>query len=271
MEWDPGFIDRSPMLEPLREHAAALRAHGSWPLRADLQRLVDARAIGTAGGARLRLVAPSDETEVYERRIYLRGEMPHRDRDWHDLFNVLAWLAYPKTKSALNAAHFAASDRERAGRPANGRSMGRGRVRDALTLFDESGAIVTCRDSALLDDLRGFRWKRLFCESRERVRASMRFFVFGHALLEKALRPYVGMTAHAMLLAVDPAVTAAPPAREPETIDALAAREIAALTAPQALSPLPLLGVPGWWRDNEEESFYDNAEYFRPGRTRDSK
>jgi hypothetical protein len=271
MEWDPGFIDRSPMFEPLREYAAALRAHRSWPLRDDLQRLFDARAIGTAGGARLRLVAPSVETESYEQCIYLRGEMPHRDRDWHDLFNVLAWLAYPETKSALNAAHFAASDREREGRPSNARSTGRGPVRDALTLFDESGAIVTCGDPALLDDLRGFRWKRLFCENRERVRASMRFFVFGHALLEKALHPYVGMTAHAMLLAVDEAVTAALLARELETVDALAAREIAALTAPQALSPLPLLGVPGWWRDNEDESFYDDKSYFRPGRTRNRK
>jgi hypothetical protein len=31
---------------------------------------------------------------------------------------------------------------------------------------------------------------------------------------------------------------------------------------------LPLLGVPGWWAGNEEESFYDNAFYFRTGRRR---
>jgi hypothetical protein len=96
----------------------------------------------------------------------------------------------------------------------------------------------------------------------------MRFHVFGHALFEKALRPYVGMTAHAMLLPVDEGFITAPPARQLEMIDAFAARHIAALTVPQALSPLPLLGVPGWWRDNEDESFYDDERYFRPRRTR---
>ena len=32
------------------------------------------------------------------------------------------------------------------------------------------------------------------------------------------------------------------------------------------LSPLPVLGVPGWWDGNEQEEFYDNTGYFRPGR-----
>ena len=264
MDWDPGFIDRSPMLEPLREHAAALAAHRDWPARADLQRLLDASGITTTGGARLRLVEPEAAAEAYERGIYLRGTMPCRERNWHDLFNVLSWLAYPGTKAAVNAAHFAASSRELGCRPADVQSAPRSRVRDALTLFDESGAIVTSGDSVLLEDLRGFRWKSLFCERRARVRSSMRFFVFGHALFEKALRPYVGMTAHAMLLPVDEGYASAPPARE--MIDALAAREVAMLELPQALAPLPLLGVPGWWSANEDVSFYEDTRYFRPGR-----
>jgi hypothetical protein len=32
------------------------------------------------------------------------------------------------------------------------------------------------------------------------------------------------------------------------------------------LSPLPVLGVPGWWNGNEREGFYDDTAYFRPGR-----
>jgi hypothetical protein len=32
------------------------------------------------------------------------------------------------------------------------------------------------------------------------------------------------------------------------------------------LWPLPILGVPGWWAGNEQESFYDNTSYFRSGR-----
>jgi hypothetical protein len=32
------------------------------------------------------------------------------------------------------------------------------------------------------------------------------------------------------------------------------------------LSPVPLLGIPGWTTDNQFESYYDNTAYFRPGR-----
>lgn len=32
------------------------------------------------------------------------------------------------------------------------------------------------------------------------------------------------------------------------------------------LSPVPLLGVPGWSADNCNESYYDNTAYFRSGR-----
>ena len=35
---------------------------------------------------------------------------------------------------------------------------------------------------------------------------------------------------------------------------------------PRELSPLPVLGIPGWWPDNERADFYDNTDYFRSGR-----
>ena len=88
----------------------------------------------------------------------------------------------------------------------------------------------------------------------------MRFALFGHALAEKALRPYIGMTAHALIVEEQ---------RRSEDVDAAAARcvrDAAAFGSTQALAPVPILGVPGWWPDNEREGFYDNADYFRPGR-----
>jgi hypothetical protein len=39
-----------------------------------------------------------------------------------------------------------------------------------------------------------------------------------------------------------------------------------AFDAPRNLSPLPVLGVPRWFRDNAFEAFYDDAAYFRSGR-----
>jgi hypothetical protein len=194
--------------------------------------------------------------------------MELREGTWHDFFNVLAWLAWPRTKSALNAAHYGAMAGERAPGPSAGRpAVQRGRARDALTLFDESGVIVASSEPDLLEDVREFRWKRLFWERRERVRSSMRFHVLGHGLLEKALRPYVGMTAHAMLVHVTADVMTAPLPEHLAELDKSVAALVPDLAAPHVLAPLPLLGVPDWWPDNAGETFYDDAAYFRPGRT----
>ena len=266
MDWDPEFIERSAMLEPLRPGAMRLRAHVHWPRRDALERLLAERPIVTGVGARLRLVAPSGKP--YESRIYLHGEMQFREGEWHDLFNLLAWLAYPRTKAALNEAHHLES--LRLPEAASNERSNRSRVRDALTVFDESGAIAVSSDADLLDDLKAFRWKQLFWERRERVSTRMRIHLFGHALFEKALHPYVGMTAHALLLPVAHELITAPPARLLEAVDASAAPLVCALKTPQALSPLPLLGVPGWWRDNAAAAFYDDEGHFRPGRTQRS-
>jgi len=51
-----------------------------------------------------------------------------------------------------------------------------------------------------------------------------------------------------------------------EASDTLAAATVRSLGTPGALTPLPLLGVPGWWSANEDAAFYDNARYFRSGR-----
>lgn len=263
MNWDPDFLERSPMLAPLREHAEPLRALRDWPDTGVLQHLISARNVTNATGSPLRLVAPAGEP--YEARIYLRGELQVRGRNWHDLFNVLAWLAYPLTKRELNRRHYLAWEKEQT----EVASPRRGRVRDALTLFDESGAIVASSDPALLDDVRHFRWKRLFWERRERLRESVRFCVFGHALFEKALDPYVGMTAHALLIALDrDRLTGAQVAHDLDALVSERIRNSREIDEPRALAPLPVLGVPGWWPDTEREEFYDDIAYFRPGRAR---
>jgi hypothetical protein len=273
MPWDPSFTERSPMLQPLVRCAARLRACAQWPSREAQDALLRAGHVCNARGSPLRAVAPHGSGALsYEARVFERGELEVREREWHDLLNLLAWCAFPKAKAALNARHVAEAARERGGRDsAEPLASNRGRARDALTLFDESGAIVVSSDPELLDDLRAFRWKRLFRQRRERFCSCVRVYLFGHGLMEKALAPYVGMTAHAITLGVDAGLFTDGPEQEAERIDALAAGHIAdagAMATPRALAPLPLLGVPGWWAQNEEETFYDNAEYFRPARRR---
>jgi hypothetical protein len=40
----------------------------------------------------------------------------------------------------------------------------------------------------------------------------------------------------------------------------------AAKLAGKPFAPLQVLGVPGWWADNENFSFYDDSDVFRPAK-----
>ena len=269
MDWNPGFLARSPMFEPLRALGGAL-AVPEWPTRQALQDLL-ARGgdpVMTCSGLPVRLVPAGGRMrsfeERYEARIHLRGEMVFRDRNWHDLLNVLVWLTFPRAKAALNARHFQALEAQHAAGAAN-----RGPAQDALTLFDEGGVIVTSRDKKLLGLLAEWRWKELFWVNRAQLHARMRFLLFGHALYEKALRPFIGITGRGVVLEVEPESLAGPPGRALGEIDSRLAATISDsrnLGAARDLAVVPILGVPGWHPENEQESYYDNTDYFRPGR-----
>jgi len=136
-------------------------------------------------------------------------------------------------------------------------------------LFDEGGIVVGSADSKLPALLRDFKWKELFWTHREDVRRSMRFRVFGHAIYEKALEPHKGVTAKALIIDVGPELPHAPMERQLAELDARAARYFSgtqALASTRSLSPLPILGIPGWEPANEREEYYDDASQFRPGR-----
>jgi hypothetical protein len=211
--------------------------------------------------ASVRFVEPVPLEEAYESFIRRTGSVPTRADNWHDLFNALAWLAFPRTKAVLNRRHCEEIAR-RAGEPGP-----RGTARDVLTLFDEGGVIVVSTDPSLLELLRQFKWKTLFWERRDEVLRRMRFFVFGHAILEKALEPYKGVTAKALLLEVPSALLQQSFDAQLAEADRLAAEWFSrddALRSTRSLSPLPVLGVPGW-ADNGSPAFYDDAAVFRPG------
>ncbi len=274
MEWDPGFLARSPMFEPLRALGAAL-AVPEWPTRQVLQDLLarGEEPVMTRSGMPLSLVAAGGRKrsfeERYEARIHLRGELVFRDRNWHDLLNVLVWLTFPRAKAALNARHFEALEAQRAAGAAN-----RGPAQDALTLFDEGGVIVASRDEKLLRLLAEWRWKELFWGNRARLQARMRFLLFGHALYEKALRPFLGVAGRGVLLDVEPESLAGLPGGALGEIDSRLAATLSDsrnLTATRDLVVVPILGVPGWHRDNGREGFYEDRDYFRPGRVREMR
>ena len=146
----------------------------------------------------------------------------------------------------------------------------RGAVRDAITLLDESGVIVPYADAELANLLRNFQWKELFWQQRIQVQTSMGFFLFGHGLYEKALKPYVGMTGQGLLLPVEQTFFGWPLAQQMAHLDNLLLDYVSApehCRSTRELSPVPLLGVPGWAAENESATYYDNTTYFRSGRT----
>lgn len=257
------------MFEPLRLLGAALRST-QWPTLDDLQRLADVLEPGvlTRGGAPLRFVGQSNKAaafeDKYEARIYLKGEVQMRAANWHDLFNALVWLTFPRAKAALNERHFLALRQQYAKGEAD-----RGPLQDMLTLFDEGGVIVAAGDDELLRAMREFQWKELFWHQRARVESAMRCCLFGHALFEKALQPYTGMTGRGLLFQVGPEFLAQPLTSQIRQMDGMLEQrflDTAVLTSTRELAPVPVLGIPGWCADNERASYYDNLDYFRPGR-----
>jgi hypothetical protein len=174
-------------------------------------------------------------------------------------------LTFPKAKAAINGRHYAALTQ--AAR-AEGASE-RGAVRDAITLLDESGVIVPYADDGLAELLRGFQWKELFWQQRERLETKMGFYLLGHGLYEKALNPYIGMTGQGLLLPVKKEFFTWSLEQRLAHLDEqiatyLSNTENACNT--RELSPVPLLGIPGWSADNEVARYYDNTDYFRSER-----
>ena len=188
---------------------------------------------------------------AYEQFIFETHQCPVRP-GLHDFFNGLVWLQFPQSKAALN--RLQAQEIAR-----NGIGARRGPVRDAITVFDENGALLAA-PKPLWDALQARAWRRLFVDLRPLWRQA-RLWIFGHALLEQlAAAPRKPLTAHVWRhdAALDSGASA----------DAwLAARCTAPALAAKPFTPLPVLGVPGWWPENENFSFYDDSLVFRPAKT----
>ena len=134
----------------------------------------------------------------------------------------------------------------------------RGPVRDAITVFDENGALLHAPD-ALWQALAQRRWADLFGPLRPLWRRAS-FMLFGHAALEKLLTPYKSITVHVLRVAQPFDALG-----DLSALDAALTGQLSAeVLATKPFVPLPVLGVPGWWSANEDAAFYADAEVFRP-------
>ncbi|KPK39589.1 MAG: hypothetical protein AMJ69_05265 [Gammaproteobacteria bacterium SG8_47] len=271
--WDSAFAECSPIFEPLRGAARPFQeSSATWPGLDDYQRVLNAlkSPISSANGKPLKIVPqsgrPRDFGQHYAPRVYFAGELQTRTENWHDFFQLLTWIVFPRTKATINARHIPMLEARLAGGADVGR---RSPAENMLSLFDEGGAVVLAADKSLLALIREFRWKELFWGRRGELAASLSCVIFGHAVYEKALSPYLGLTANCVLLQVEQALLQRDIECQLRWIDNRLAQLFAdeeCLRTPHDLAPLPILGLPGWDPVNERETYYDNERYFRPGR-----
>lgn len=207
-------------------------------------------ALNAAARAPVRFVPQADlpEGQAYEDFIHTTGQVPTRE-GLHDFFNALCWMHFPLAKKRLNALQ--AQEIARAGI-----GQVRGPVRDAATVLDENALLIQPSDD-LWQALTEHRWVDAMVRMRSEW-AHTCVWPFGHAALEKAVQPYKSITVHMWRV---------PLGVRHEDLDAWLAQDLSPDKLSQKpFSPLPMLGLPGWWPGNEAEAFYDDARVFRPRR-----
>ena len=210
-----------------------------------------AEALNALSMASVRFVPQSELPggTAYEQYIFDTGQVPTRE-NLHDFFNGLVWLQFPHTKRRLNQLQAQAI-------AADGVQAVRGPLRDALTVFDENGAVLSA-PPALWAALRARDWQALFVDLRPLWREA-RLVLFWHTLLPNLVPQRKPMVAHAYQAPV--AINSI------ASLDAWLAQAVQpGPWAAKPFTPLPVLGVPGWWPANEVPGFYGDAQVFRPPR-----
>lgn len=227
------------------------------------------RSAGTLGlrnhqGLPLRFVPQEalPEGTAYEEFIGATGQVPTRE-NLHDFFNGLVWQSFPLIKRQLNALQAAQIAQAGIGKS-------RGPARDAATIFDENAALLLVREGsagrALVDALRAHGWVAALHDKRAMFDGDVRIWLFGHALMEKLVAPRKAITAHTRVIFAGDDVLALAPDAQRAWIDAQVAQQLAAEGLTTAgFTPLPVLGVPGWW-PGQDLDFYLDTSIFRPKR-----
>lgn len=216
------------------------------------------------------------EGEAYESFIATTGNIPTRD-NLHDLFNGSIWLTFPKTKAVLNYHHMIEIAEQ-------GIRESRGRVRDTITIFDENGAVLVTSNIRVSDALIDFDWQASLVKPRAQwdnpkqtnPHAEAAVYIFGHALLEQLVQPRKPLCAHSIIVTVTPDFFALSASERMRYLDNKVAQYMHELllkddVTPRQFAPLPILGVPYFWAENENPHFYEDNYVFRRGRRQKNK
>lgn len=235
--WDPAFVRRSPWLWPLAQAARRLEACPDWPALAELDALYAELTAHLDPPEPLSFVANVRRQDkrardrvvldaLYDARIARERKVPTRERDWHDLFNVLCFATFPRAKLALHRRQFAALARRLSDAP---RKLpgARTREQDALTLFDEGGVAIAATASAAAELAHSEPAELPERLERHERAGRARAVPFGHALFEHLVEGLLPPGGGTRVLVLD-----ALPESERALIELVDARLAALLTEP---------------------------------------
>ena len=255
-KWDPNFLRQSAIYNTIEKAAYYHNKLTDWPSLEILK-----KQFKDNNHPVIPVTQDEKPTKIedhYEPRIFLKHELQTRTENWHDFFNAMVWLTFRNTKSVLNELHYHAAIKRKAG-------TNRSELENAITLFDECGIIIISDNEQLLSMIRQHQWKELFIHHRDSFNKEIFCFIFGHAMYEKALSPYIGMTCQALLINSTELINSCKQNTLVEIDNYVAdCWKNSNITSPNDLNAFPLLGIPGIYKGNSKESFYDNTDYFRP-------
>jgi hypothetical protein len=264
MRIDEGVDWSAPWLDGVRDIGMQIASSDDW--RIELNHQTFSRELCNHNHLPIQFVAQHELPigASYEAHISATGCVPTRD-NLHDFFNALVWLTYPRIKAQLNALQAAQIARIGIGKS-------RGPSRDAATLFDENAALLAVTDNPtgheLVQALRTHQWDRVFVQQRLQFKTHIVVELFGHAIMEKLVRPYKAITAHTLVCWVEPDFHHTSAAQQHAVLDNQIAAQLAShQLLPSVFSPLPILGVPDWW-PNQDIEFYADTSVFRSQRQR---
>lgn len=207
----------------------------------------------------------------YEHFIFNHQKIPTRN-NLHDWFGACIWSAFPKSKAVLNDKHCQNLS------PNNQRN----RLRDAITVFDENGAILVVSDEVIGHEiataLTEFNWQQCLVKNRSywhnpnhpKSSDKAQLFIFGHALLEQLITPRKPLCSHTLVIYVPPTFFELSLQDKQIFIDEFLSYQLDKIlqdgVTPQYFNPLPILGVPYFWVENQNPDFYQDTFVFRSGR-----
>ena len=205
------------------------------------------------------------DKRYYEQIIFETKNVPTRP-NWHDFFNGLIWSQFPKTKHYFNSQHIAEITLQG--------SVQRTPVRDRLTHFDECGIVLFTAQKQVATQVQNHKWDDLFVKNSANWHQQTLAVIFGHALWEMLLEPFIGLTAKATVIEVPEEVLQDLKVSENKNTaefyvmcDNLLSEHIKTnqlISKKKPWLPLPMLGIPQWSPFPQTSIFYKNTNYFMP-------